>query len=82
MISKTVSEQTVEEKVQLCKRHFDLILESRGTKKGLYLMRKHFGWYIKGFPGVADYQIRLVTSGSIESAKSISTTLVLRYILF
>jgi len=68
---KTISEPTTEEKVNLCKRHFDLILESRGTKRGLYLMRKHFGWYIKGFPGAADFRIRLVTSNSIESAKSI-----------
>jgi len=68
---KSVVEPSVEEKVKLCKRHLDLILESRGIKKGLYLMRKHFGWYIKGFPGAADYRIRLVTSSSIESAKSI-----------
>ena len=64
-------EPSIEDKVNLCTRHFDLILESRGTKKGLYLMHKHFGWYIKGFPGAADYRIRLVTAKSIESAKSI-----------
>ncbi len=68
---KTVTEPSVEEKVELCKRHFNLILQSRGTKKGLYLMRKHFGWYIKGFPGAADYRIRLVTAKSIEIAKDI-----------
>ena len=68
---KTASEPTVEDKIKLCKRHFDLILKSRGTKKGLYLMRKHFGWYIKGFPGAADYRIRLVTAKSIEIAKNI-----------
>jgi len=68
---KVVAEPSVEEKVQLCKRHFNLILESRGTKRGLYLMRKHFGWYIKGFPGAADYRTRLVTSKSIEIANDI-----------
>jgi len=68
---KSVAEPSVEEKVELCKRHFNLILESRGTKKGLYLMRKHFGWYIKGFPGAADFRIRLVTAKSIEIAKNI-----------
>ena len=68
---KSISEPTVEEKVELCKRHFELILTSRGTKRGLYLMRKHFGWYIRGFPGAADYRIRLVTATSIDYAKSI-----------
>jgi len=66
-----VSEATTEERVSLCKRHFDLLLESRGTRKGLYLMRKHFGWYIKGFPGAADFRIRLVQAESIDLAKSI-----------
>jgi len=67
----TITEPSVEEKVTLCKRHFELILQSRGTKKGLYLMRKHFGWYIKGFPGAADYRIRLVTAKNIEIANTI-----------
>ncbi len=68
---KVITEPTIEEKINLCKRHFDLILDNHGTKRGLYLMRKHFGWYIKGFPGAADFRIRLVTAKSIESAKSI-----------
>lgn len=66
-----VSEPTIQERVELCKRHFELILESRGTKKGLYLMRKHFGWYIKGFPGAADFRTRLMEAKSIDSAKYI-----------
>lgn len=43
MKGEITPEPTTEEKVNLCKRHFNLILESRGTKRGLYLMRKHFG---------------------------------------
>ncbi len=67
----TAPEPTIQERVELCKRHFDLLLESRGTRKGLYLMRKHFGWYIKSFPGAADFRVRLVEAESIDSAKSI-----------
>lgn len=68
---KTVADPSVEDRVKLCKRHFELILNSRGRHRGLYLMRKHFGWYIKGFPGAADYRTRLVTAKSIEIAKNI-----------
>ena len=67
---------TIQERVELCKRHFDLLLESRGTRKGLYLMRKHFGWYIKGFPGAADFRVRLVEAESIDSAKSILAEII------
>ena len=73
---ESAAEPTVRERVALCKRHFDLLLESRGTRKGLYLMRKHFGWYIKGFPRAADFRIRLVAAESIDSAKSILDEIV------
>lgn len=68
---KIVAEPSVEDRVKLCKRHFDLILQSRGEHRGPYLMRKHFGWYIKGFPGAADYRTRLVKANSIEIANNI-----------
>ena len=68
---KKVAEPSVEDQVKLCKRHFDLLLENRGLHRGLYLMRKHFSWYIKGFPGAADYRTRLVTANSIEIAQNI-----------
>jgi tRNA-dihydrouridine synthase B len=68
---KNAPDPTIQERVDLCKRHFDLLLESRGMRKGLYLMRKHFGWYIKGFSGAADFRIRLVETESIDSARSI-----------
>ena len=73
---KSVTEPTIKERVELCKRHFELLLESRGARKGLYLMRKHFGWYIKGFPGAADFRIRLVQAESIDTAKSILDEIV------
>ena len=68
---KKVTEPSAEDRVKLCKRHFDLLLENRGLRRGLYLMRKHFGWYIKGFPGAANYRTRLVTTKSIEIANNI-----------
>ena len=71
LAGETVGEPSVADRVKLCKRHFELILQNRGTRKGLYLMRKHFGWYIKGFPGAADFRVRLVTAKSIEIAKDI-----------
>jgi len=73
---KKVTEPSAEDRVKLCKRHFDLILQSRGERRGPYLMRKHFGWYIKGFPGAAGYRTRLVESKSIEIAKGILNEII------
>jgi tRNA-dihydrouridine synthase B len=64
--NKKVAEPSLEDRVKLCKRHFELILNSRGRHRGLYFMRKHFGWYIKGFPGAAGYRTRLVEAKHVQ----------------
>jgi tRNA-dihydrouridine synthase B len=46
----------------MCKRHLELLIESRGEKTGSNIMRKHFGWYIKSFPGAAALRRSLVTA--------------------
>jgi tRNA-dihydrouridine synthase B len=73
-----VTEPSVEDRVKLCKRHFELILNSRGRHRGLYFMRKHFGWYIKGFPGAAGYRTRLVEAKNIELAENILNEILLK----
>ncbi len=60
---------TLLERVTTCKRHFDLLLQTRGDRKGSYLMRKHFGWYIKGFPGASKYRNNLVTAPNLKTMK-------------
>ncbi|NHZ86159.1 MAG: tRNA dihydrouridine synthase DusB, partial [Planctomycetia bacterium] len=74
---QSANEPSVKERVKLCKRHFDLILQSRGQRRGPYLMRKNFGWYIKGFPGAAGFRIRLVEAKSIEIANNILNEILL-----
>ncbi len=44
---------TIEEKIDLILRHFDLLLEEKGEYAAVREMRKHAGWYLKGIPGSA-----------------------------
>jgi len=53
---------TTEDKLFTCRRHLDLLLQTRGKHTGTNLMRKHFGWYIKGFPGASTLRQSLVTA--------------------
>jgi tRNA-dihydrouridine synthase B len=55
-------EPSTHDRIAMCRRHMDLLLESRGEHIGTNLMRKHFGWYIKGFPGAAVLRQSLVTA--------------------
>ncbi len=50
----------IEERIAMCRRHMDLLIESRGEVTGTNLMRKQFGWYIKGFPGASSLRQSLV----------------------
>jgi tRNA-dihydrouridine synthase B len=52
----------IEERLQTCARHFTLLVESRGPVVGSNMMRKHFGWYIKSFPGAGALRRELVTA--------------------
>ena len=55
-------EPSTHDRITMCRRHLDLLLESRGEHIGTNLMRKHFGWYIKGFSGAAILRQSLVTA--------------------
>lgn len=55
-------EPNMEERIAMCVRHMDLLLESRGEHIGTNHMRKQFGWYIKGFSGASSLRQSLVTA--------------------
>ena len=58
----------VEDRISTCRRHLNLLVENRGERVGLNLMRKHFGWYIKNFPGAGEFRKELVTSPDSKAA--------------
>ncbi len=59
------------ERIEMCHRHFELLIKDRGEQTGTSLMRKHFGWYIKGFPGAAKIRHKLITASGLEEMKQI-----------
>lgn len=59
-------EPTIQARVDMCRRHFHLMLEWHGERVGTNLMRKHFGWYIKEFPGAATLRQQLTTAANHE----------------
>ena len=52
----------ISDRISTCRRHLNLLVENRGERIGLNLMRKHFGWYIKGFPGAGEFRKELVSA--------------------
>ncbi|RMF25828.1 MAG: tRNA dihydrouridine synthase DusB [Bacteroidetes bacterium] len=52
---------TVEERVAAAREHLQRSLEWKGQKLGVVEMRRHYGNYFRGFPGIKPYRQRLVT---------------------
>lgn len=55
---------TIEERVEVCKRHLDFSIRWKGDVLGVIEMRTHYGNYFKGFPDFKPYRMKLVTSNS------------------
>ena len=51
-------------------RHAKLIHKNKG-KTGLFEIRKHMAWYVKGFPGASELRRKLVLAESLEEIKKI-----------
>ena len=63
------------DRIEMCRRHFELLIKDRGEQTGTNLMRKHFGWYIKGFPGAAKIRQKLIMASGLEEMRQILSKL-------
>lgn len=57
----------IPERVRIVKRHLEFSLEWKGTRKGIYEMRRHYSNYFRGLPGFKPYRMDLVQSDSPEA---------------
>lgn len=64
---------SVEEKVNTCLRHLDLICEIKGERIGIREMRKHSAWYLKGLKNSNEIKNKINNIGSKESLKELLT---------
>ncbi|MDB5083468.1 MAG: dusB [Bacilli bacterium] len=53
---KHLSKPTVEERIQVCLRHMELLCVHKGEDIGIKEMRKHAAWYVKGLWGAAQFR--------------------------
>ena len=56
---------SVNDRVSLAKRHFQLSLDLKGPVRGVFEMRRHLSCYFKGLPDFKETRIKLVTSTDI-----------------
>ena len=57
------------DKISYCIRHFNHMIDWHGEKRATDLIKKHFGWYIKGFPEASLFREKLVRATSIKEMR-------------
>ena len=57
---------TIEERIEVCRRHLDFSVEWKGDRKGIFEMRRHYTAYFKGIKNFKPYRTRLVEAGTYQ----------------
>ena len=70
---------TIEDRVEVCKKHLHKSFEWKGPVVGIFEMRRHYANYLKGLPGIKEYRYQLVTLKSVEEIDAVLDEIVIRY---
>ena len=73
---KYIPEPSLQEKIEMIKKHLDAEIVFRGEENGIKFFRKFYPCYIKGIRGSAEYRYRLVTELNYTTILSILDEIV------
>ncbi len=73
--NKKIDKPSIKEKISYCRKHFIQMLDWYGEKVGVNMMRKHFGWYVRGFEGASLIRKSLVSAENKNTMMSILDSL-------
>ncbi len=62
---------TLSDRAAMAQRHLSLLIQYRGEQVGSNIIRKHLGWYFKGFPGALALRKALVMAPDLETMNNI-----------
>ena len=70
---------TVEERVNVARKHLLKSVEWKGPIVGINEMRRHYANYLKGLPNIKEYRNRLVTLTTVEEINAVLDEVVRNY---
>jgi len=62
-----LAEPSIEERVNVAKRHLDMAIKWNGEKIALMETRKHYTSYFKGIPNIKPYRLKMLTAPTRET---------------
>ncbi len=70
---------TIEERVEVCKKHLRRSVEWKGAIVGINEMRRHYANYLKGMPNIKEYRSKLVTLKTSEEIEAVLDDIITQY---
>ncbi|HCY90348.1 MAG TPA: tRNA dihydrouridine synthase DusB [Chitinophagaceae bacterium] len=70
---------SLQERVDVCRKHLDRSLEWKGPVVGINEMRRHYTNYLKGLPGIKEFRYKLVTLTSREAIHEVLDQILEHY---
>ena len=70
---------TVEERVEVARRHLHQSVAWKGPVVGINEMRRHYSNYLKGLPNIKDYRTRLVTLPTVPEIDAVLDEIIEAY---
>lgn len=62
---------TLQERVDVCRKHLQRSVEWKGPVVGINEMRRHYTNYLKGLPGIKEFRLKLVTLPTPEAVNEV-----------
>ena len=73
------ADPTIEERVEVARKHLQKSLEWKGPIAGINEMRRHYANYLKGLPSIKDYRAKLVRITDPAEIESVLDEIKLQY---
>lgn len=70
---------TLEERVDVCKKHLHQSLAWKGPFTGIFEMRRHYSNYLKGLPNIKEFRNRLVVLNTEEEINEVLDEILEHY---
>ena len=70
---------TIEQRIEVCKKHLHKSFTWKGPKIGIFEMRRHYANYLKGLPNIKEYRTKLVTLMTVEEIDAVLDEIVLKF---
>jgi tRNA-dihydrouridine synthase B len=74
-----LSPPTIEQRIDVCRKHLRRSYEWKGPVVGILEMRRHYANYLKGLPNIKEYRNRLVTLKELEEIEAVLDEIFVRY---